>query len=395
MAHDNMLQKPQFWLLLAVVLLALFMVVNPRSAVHAAAAGLHLWAMVIVPALLPFFIVAELLVNMGLVRFLGVLLEPVMQPLFRLPGCSSLVVAMGFTSGFPVGALLTRRLYDDNLLSANEAERLVSFTNNSSPLFILGAVGMGMFASARLGWLLAIAHYAANLLVGILWRFRADSAPMPGRLLGHGRWQQAKQALQSSIDEEGFSLHLASAIKNSAANILAIGGYIMIFSVITTMLSDLGFMGNLARMISWIFNRFELSYQVAYGISMGLFEITLGANTIAGAGDADCLHQLLAVSAVLAFSGLCIITQVMGVMVGTPVRLGFYIRARLVQAGIAMLITGFGYKLWAAVAAPVSHPLLLPSPFYTLHAWRWSLYCLAIMLTIMLCFLCIACLAKD
>lgn len=395
MAPDNMLRKAQFWLLLAVVLLAVFMVANPGSAVHAATAGLGLWAMVIVPALLPFFIVSELLVNMGLVRFLGVLLEPVMQPLFRLPGCSSLVVAMGFTSGFPVGALLTRRLYDDKLLSANEAERLVSFTNNSSPLFILGAVGMGMFGSASLGWLLAISHYAANLLVGILGRFRAEPAPAPGRSPGNRRWQQAKQELQSSIDREGFGPRLAAAIKNSIANILAIGGYIMIFSVITTMLSDWGVMEILATVISWIFSHFELSYQVAYGISMGLFEITLGANTAALASDADRLHQLLAVSAVLAFSGLCIIAQVMGVMAGTPVRLGFYLKARLVQAGIAVLITAYGYRLWAAVAAPVSHPLLLPSPFYTLHAWRWSLYCMAIMLIIMFCWLCIAWWAKD
>lgn len=395
MAHGNMLQKSQFWLLLVVVLLAIFMVAKPSSAVHAAAAGLHLWAMVIVPALLPFFMVSELLVNMGLVRFLGVLLEPIMQPIFRLPGCSSLVVAMGFTSGFPVGALLTRRLYDEKLLKANEAERLVSFTNNSSPLFILGAVGMGMFGSVRLGWLLAISHYAANLLVGILWRFRAEPATAPIQSADHGRWQQAKQELQASIDQEGFSKRLADAIKNSTANILAIGGYIIIFSVVTTMLSDWGFIEILAVVITRVFNHFELSYQVAYGISMGLFEITLGSNTIALASDADRLHQLIAVSAVLAFSGLCIITQVMGVMVGTPVRLGFYIKARLVQAAIAMFITGYGYKLWPAVSAPVSHPLLLPSPFYTLHAWHWSLYCMAIMLIIMFCLLCTALWAKD
>src|SRR5690606_662226 len=118
------------------------------------------------------FIVAELLIKIRFVNFLGILLEPVMRPLFRLPGCSSLVVVMGFTSGFPIGAVLTKKLYDQEMLTLDEAERLLSFTNNASPLFILGAVGIGMFANPAVGYLLAIAHYSSNLLVGLCWRFR-------------------------------------------------------------------------------------------------------------------------------------------------------------------------------------------------------------------------------
>lgn len=370
-----MLIKPQFWLLLGFTGLLVFMMAQPSAAVNSAAAGIRLWAMVIIPALLPFFIVSELLVNMGLVRFLGVLLEPVMQPIFRLPGCSSLVVAMGFTSGFPIGAILTRRLYEQGLLNADEAQRLVSFTNNSSPLFILGAVGMGMFGSAKLGWLLAISHYAANLAVGVLCRWKALDT-VSSVAYSRGLWKAAGVELSSCLDKEGFAKRLAEAISKSTANILAIGGYIMIFSVITTMLSEWGFLELLAELITAFFSFIGLSYQVAYGIGMGLFEITLGANTIAQASDADLLHQLAAVSLIVSLSGLCIITQVMGVMVGTPVRLGFYLKARLLQAFIAVSITLGGYH-WVAASAPVSHTFLLPSPFYAVHAWRWSIYCLA------------------
>ena len=147
-----------------VLILTFFMIINPRETVTSAGKGFELWYSVIVPALLPFFIAADLLISLGFARFLGVILEPVMRPLFKLPGCSSLVVAIGFTSGFPIGAILSRRLYDDKMIEGSEAERLVSFTNNSSPLFILGAVGVGMFNSPMLGCLLAVSHYLANLL---------------------------------------------------------------------------------------------------------------------------------------------------------------------------------------------------------------------------------------
>ncbi|MGQ0438264.1 nucleoside recognition domain-containing protein, partial [Bacillus sp. B-TM1] len=35
------------------------------------------------PSLLPFFIIAELLISIGVVKFIGVILEPLMRPLLR------------------------------------------------------------------------------------------------------------------------------------------------------------------------------------------------------------------------------------------------------------------------------------------------------------------------
>ena len=116
-----------------VLVITLFMLINPRETVASAAFGFKLWYTAVLPALFPFFVVAELLVGLGFLHYLGVWLEPLMRPLFNLPGSSSLVVVMGFTSGFPVGALLTRELYERRMLNADEAERLVSFTNNCSP----------------------------------------------------------------------------------------------------------------------------------------------------------------------------------------------------------------------------------------------------------------------
>ena len=128
------------FIIVFVLLSTFFMIINPQETVNAASTGIKLWYMIVLPALLPFFIMSELLANLGVIHLLGVMLEPIMRPLFKLPGSSSLVIAMGFTSGFPIGAVLTKKLYDQKLLTANEAERLVSFTNNSSPLLRKGMV---------------------------------------------------------------------------------------------------------------------------------------------------------------------------------------------------------------------------------------------------------------
>ncbi len=104
--------------------------------------------------------------GLGVVHFMGVLLEPFMRPLFNVPGAGSFVLAMGLASGYPIGAVLTAKLRKQNLCTQTEAERLVSFTNTADPLFMIGAVGVGMFGLVEAGNIITVTHYIAALLTG-------------------------------------------------------------------------------------------------------------------------------------------------------------------------------------------------------------------------------------
>lgn len=316
------------------------MAINPQQTVQAAASGFQLWYQILVPALLPFFIVADLLVSLHFVNLIGALLEPIMRPVFRLPGCSALVIAMGFTSGFPMGAVLSRRLLEEKLITPQETERLVSFTNNSSPLFIIGAIGVGMFSSAPLGYLLAVSHYAANLAVGFIWG-RMSS---PARPFAAAHPRQALQNLWNQLRSENKSIGelLGSAVNTSIKNLLAIAGFVVLFSVMTRMFTVWGVMDYLANLLTWLLGFLNFSYQVCFGVGLGLFEITLGSKTIAATSD-PVLVKLLAVSIIMGFSGFSIIAQVMSIVAGLPVRLSFYLWSRLMQLTFSAIITWIGY----------------------------------------------------
>ncbi|MDD3271258.1 MAG: sporulation integral membrane protein YlbJ [Syntrophomonadaceae bacterium] len=364
--------------LIIILILTTFMIINPQETVTAAGMGCKLWFTILLPALLPFFIVAELMVSLGFVNFLGVILEPVMRPIFRLPGCSSLVVVMGFTSGFPIGAVLSRRLYDEKSLTADEAERLVSFTNNSSPLFILGAVGVGMFGSPLAGYVLAFSHYLSNMLVGLIWRFRGSPPITRSLRREQSLLQEACRAFLQHQNPRGVGALLGDAIKNSLNNILAIAGFVIIFSVLTRMLAVWGIMDGIAMMLSYLFKALCLPYPVAYGLGMGIFEITLGTRTVVLASQADFLYKLLAASAILAFSGFSIIAQVMSIMAGTAVRLSFYMLSRLIQLILSLAITLLTYKMIVPHLAVSSFTIPYYKALYSFDAWNLSLFCLLI-----------------
>ena len=133
--------------------------------------GLKLWANSVVPSLFPFFVATELLMNTNFVNILGRFLNHFMKPIFNIRGEGSFGLIMGIISGYPVGAKIACDFRTNNICDKEECERLLSFTNNSGPLFIVGTVGISMFGNSSIGLLLLITHILSSLTVGIIFRF--------------------------------------------------------------------------------------------------------------------------------------------------------------------------------------------------------------------------------
>ena len=47
-----------------------------------------------------------------------------------------------------------KSLRQENKISKSDGEKLLVFTNNAGPIFILGTIGIGMYGSVKIGFLL-------------------------------------------------------------------------------------------------------------------------------------------------------------------------------------------------------------------------------------------------
>ena len=186
------------------VIITVSVIIYPDIAFDAAIEGLDLWFNIVFPALLPFFIGSQLLMGLGVVHFMGILLEPFMRPLFNVPGTGSFVLAMGLASGYPIGAMLTGKLRKQNLLNKAEAERLISFTNTADPLFMVGAVAIGMFHNQSLGSIISISHYMSCLILGLMLRFYKfnERSDPPQLKQSHSKSMVRKLQLQKQTAKE-------------------------------------------------------------------------------------------------------------------------------------------------------------------------------------------------
>ena len=132
-----------------------------------------------------------------------------------------------------VGAKIVSNLKQQKILNIEEAERLIAFTNNSGPLFIIGTVGISLLGNINLGYTLLISHIIACLLVGIIFR----------------NWKNYKRTVfenktkkeDKHIKLSDFGEILGDSIRKSIATIVNIGGFIVIFSVIISILNSNGF----------------------------------------------------------------------------------------------------------------------------------------------------------
>ncbi|WP_163970763.1 sporulation integral membrane protein YlbJ [Oceanobacillus halotolerans] len=340
----------------------------PDQALEASIRGLNMWWEIVFPSLLPFFITAELLIAFGVVKFIGVLCEPIMRPLFNVPGSGSFAWAMGMASGYPSGAKISARLREEKQLSRIEAERLVSFTNASSPLFIFGAVSVGFFHDAQLGVLLAVCHYTGNALVGLCMRFYGHQ-----KTKGFKKKPKQKVSLRRAFqemhqtrleDKRPIGEVLGDAVLRSIQTLVMIGGFIILFSVLTKLLYLLGISPIIANGFQFLLQIFTLPIDLALPFFSGLFEITLGAQMISQISTDTVLFKAIIISFILGFNGFSVQAQVASILAKTDIRFFPYFFARILHGTFASILTVFLYtplylnnKTIEFNDMPVSQPL--------------------------------------
>ncbi|WP_404452488.1 sporulation integral membrane protein YlbJ [Virgibacillus necropolis] len=324
------------------------LITYPDEAFEASLRGLNMWLEKVFPSLLPFFIIAELLIAFGVVKFIGVLCEPIMRPLFNVPGVGSFAWAMGMASGYPTGAKITVRLREEKQLTRLEGERLVSFTNASSPLFIFGVVAVGFFYDTKLGILLAIAHYGGNALVGICMRYygsKEDEEESRNKKQKVSIIRAFKEMHTTRVsDPRPFGEIFGDAVINSIKTLVMVGGFIIIFSVFIKLLYIIGISPIIASGLQLILHLFSLPIELALPIFSGLFEITIGSDLITKVAADPLIAKVIAVSFILGFNGFSIQAQVASILAKSDLRFFPYFFARILHGIFASILVIFLYK---------------------------------------------------
>lgn len=306
----------------------LFLLLYSKSNLSAAKDGLTLWANSVLPSLLPFFIATELLGYTNIVPLCGKLLNKLMRPAFNVPGEGAFALLMGIISGYPVGAKIVANLKEQKLCTPLEAERLIAFTNNSGPLFIVGTVGVGMFYSPSIGLILFATHIWACLTVGFLFRWWGKSREKIYR-------NSAYNIDTSTLSFCNLGEVLSKSIISSINTILMIGGFVVLFSIIISMLRTSNILYVLADLLTFI----GIPDYLSTGLISGFIEVTNGLSFITNITSCSLHFQILLCSFVLGFGGFSVLLQVLSITSKAKISIKPYFIGKLLQACFALFYT--------------------------------------------------------
>ena len=304
-----------------------------NNTIIAAKEGLLLWANCVVPAVFPFCIAVELLNYTELAHILGRLLNKLMRPLFNVPGIASYALIMGIISSSPIGATITYDLYENNLITKNEAERLLAFTNNTGPLFIVGTTGTLLFGSKLIGYLLLLTHILACLTVGIILGVTSRIKNENKEIYDKNYYKNSIRANSNDLSDLGVILSLS--IKKSIALILQIGGFVVLFSVIISILNE----SNVFIIIGNMLEKFYIPKEFTKSLLTGMLELTSGVNIIARLQTSNLSLNIILCSFLLGFCSFSVMLQVKSVVSKSNLSIKTYVNGKLLHGLIAMLYT--------------------------------------------------------
>lgn len=263
---------------------------HPETASTAVTGSMRAFVTRLVPVLFPYMVLSHFFVNYGA-------LEPFGRCI-GLRGDIGGVFLMGQLCGYPMGAKMTKEMADR--MDHREAAVVCALSGGASPAFLLHGIGGGLWNSTRYGAFLLATQWTLSLVTLWLWQRRT---------------LQNRTSPNKRQCEVSFSRVFCSAIRDSTEQTLYVGGYIVFFSLLVAVLTDLVPCRERASLLLAAVLEFSTGTQVAARVGgyVGLF----------------------CTGVAVGFGGLSVLMQTAQLLHGTGISLRPYILWKLV-CGILM-----------------------------------------------------------
>ena len=312
------------------ILSFLILLAFPVPVFSGASKGLLLWYRTVLPTLLPFMILSNFMIHTRALSYISRLAGPFIHRIFGVSYKGSFAVITGFFCGYPMGAKVTADLIRSEKISAREGNYLLSFCNNTSPMFIISYLvwqnlNRKDFLVPTL-FILTLSPICCSFLFRFYWMRGC------GQKNAMKKNKEKSNCHTSAISYKPLNFQLFdSCMMDSFEAIVKVGGYIMLFSILTELLQLLS--GRLPML------KFLLP----------MLEITNGISLLCQAG-APFRGTWIQVLALTSFGGFCAAAQTECMIQKAGLKIAPYIIEKL----ITMLVTSLFAILY--LTSPRLHP---------------------------------------
>jgi sporulation integral membrane protein YlbJ len=273
--------------------------------VNGVSLGLQLFLQSLLPAIMPFIILSNLIVKMNFSEQIGKLFYPITHFLFNCSYNGSYAIVMGFLCGYPVGAKIICDLISEKKLSPEEGTYIFRFANHTSPAFIQGYIALSLFSMSNYRLPALLLAFIPEIITGIIFRNNIGFV--------------TNSSTESSI-EYPFSKILDDSIFNGLITVAKTGGYLILFSVIACLISEATFLPSIIKIML-----------------ISITEITSGTYYISLLNINKSLKLFICIE-VCILGGMSSFFQVNSVILKSHLKMKDYVLSKLLSATILLII---------------------------------------------------------
>ena len=246
----------------------------------------------IVPSLLVFFIMSDIVVK----SFLSD--KNKISPKW-------IAFLLGSVCGFPVGAAVCETFSKESGINTG---KLLPYCNNTSPAFVLGAIGVCMLNDIRIGILLYFSEILAAFL--LILPIKCDSFAR-------------NNVFQNGSLIEDFQESVEKAVKTT----LKMCGIICFFSALLSLIKE--------NMGEKVFKFFAI-----------LLEIGSGMNVCSGIFEKNQIMAIALLGFLCGWSGICVHMQIISALRSIKVKVSYMIWTKFLHGILSSLLSVLGYKIF-------------------------------------------------
>ncbi len=238
--------------------------------------GITACTVMVIPSLFPFMALCNFFQFSGGADFLNKIFKHPAKLLMGKYYNFFSVYLMSLIGGYPVGAALLNTLVKKGLTDKDTAQTVLMFSINSSPAFLVLAVGEGMLFSAKIGWIIFLINLLTSLITLIL-----VTRLTPKVSKKHPRWNEGVKTGYLSLADA-----FVEGVMKASTSMLFLCGFVVLFFGLNEIFSYIPF-GRLTVIIS------------------ALGEVTSSCAMLSAGGG-----TLPLISAVTSFGGMCVLFQI-------------------------------------------------------------------------------------
>lgn len=273
----------------SIILLIILTIIKRPTITTAIIEAINIWITNIFPSLFPILIISDLIISTDLINIITNIIGPFFSKIFKVSKYSSYVFLMSLLSGCPSNAKYTKDLLDYNLISKEEAIKVLSMSLLYNPILILTITS---YLKKEDSCFIIIANIIINIIIGIINRKFYCQVKHNEKMLNR-------------------NFNLISSISKSIDTLMLVLGSLALFIALSSIIP------------------------YSHPLLDGIFEITNGIKEIVFIENYN--YQLLFTGILMSFGGFSIQTQIKSILRDYHLEYSLFYKSRIIHLALFIL----------------------------------------------------------